>query len=94
VPPIAAGSLSLAAPRPNPAPGAITLDFALTHAGDASLDVLDAQGRRVARLFSGEQPAGPRSVVWQGPPRGHGGIYWAVLTANGDRRVRKIVVAQ
>ena len=90
-------SLRLAAPWPNPASGAVTLELELSHAGAATLDVLDVLGRRVARLLAGPQPAGLRSVQWRGGlGRGRpaaAGLYWAVLTADGETRVRRVVLA-
>jgi len=89
-------SLRLAPPRPNPAHGAVGMDLELPATGRATLDVLDAAGRRVARLIAGVEPAGPRHVEWRAVSGGRPaavGLYWAVLTAAGETRVRRIVLA-
>ena len=94
VPP-AVPRLALALPRPNPSNGAVALDFTLATAGRATLDVFDASGRRVARLVDGEQEAGPHHVVWRGAQQDRAaapGAYWALLTAGGEERVRRIVL--
>lgn len=89
-------ALRLAAPWPNPSRSAVTLELELPHAGSATLDVVDAAGRRVARLLDGPQAAGTQHLQWRGAlGRGRpaaAGLYWAVLTANGETRVRRIVL--
>jgi hypothetical protein len=89
-------TLSLGLPRPSPSSGSVALDFTLAAAGQATLDVFDASGRRVARLADGELEAGPHHRVWQGAKRAlpaPPGSYWAMLTAGGEVRVRRIVLA-
>ena len=87
--------LRLAAPRPNPARDAVTLDFELPRAAIARLEVFDLHGRRVARLVDGLLPAGRYSRVWRG--RGEGdhelgaGVYFVRLEANGERATSRIV---
>ena len=51
-------ALSFAAPSPNPARGATTLDYTLSRAGHVRLAVYDAAGRRVQLLRAGELTAG------------------------------------
>jgi catechol 2,3-dioxygenase-like lactoylglutathione lyase family enzyme len=89
-------ALRLAVPRPNPSRGAVAFEFDLPEPGSATLDVLDAAGRRVARLVHDSQPAGRRVVEWRGT-EAHGlpapaGLYWAVLSAAGETRVRRVVL--
>ncbi len=50
--------------RPNPVRGACTFEFALEHAGPASLEVFDANGRRVRTLVHGTLEPGVHSVRW------------------------------
>ena len=73
----------LAAPAPNPARGAVTIGYALERAGAAELAVFDAQGRRVRLLLSGQSPAGPGRVTWDGRrddgSPAEAGAYWAKL---------------
>ena len=88
--------LSLASPRPNPSRGPVTFEFELPRAGAATLDVLDAAGRRVTRLVDDTRPAGRQHVEWRGMGAlgrpAPAGLYWAVLTAAGETRVRRVVL--
>jgi hypothetical protein len=89
-------TLALALPRPSPSSGEVWLDFTLAAAGEVTLDVFDTTGRRVARLADGVMEAGPHHVVWRGAERRQPappGAYWAMLTAGGQSRVRRIVLA-
>ncbi len=49
---------------PNPAPGAFEATFQLAHAADITLELFDAQGRRVATLARGAWPAGIHHASW------------------------------
>ncbi len=51
---------------PNPCNPATTIGFVVPQAGPVRLEVLDARGRRVARLVDRILPAGPAQVVWRG----------------------------
>jgi hypothetical protein len=89
-------ALALALPRPTPAREEVALDFTLAAAGPATLDVYDAGGRRIARLADAVLDAGAHHAVWRAaaherpaPP----GIYWAMLTAAGEVRVRRVVIS-
>lgn len=62
----APGRLRFAAPIPNPAPGAVSLSLEVPAAGDLAVDVLDAQGRRVATLERGGAGPGRRAITWSG----------------------------
>jgi hypothetical protein len=92
-----ASTLRLAVPRPNPSHGVVAFEFELPEPGSVTLDVLDAAGRRVARLVHDTQPAGPRVVEWRGTGAlglpASAGLYWAVLHAAGETRVRRVVLA-
>lgn len=86
VAPLAGREVGLAA-HPNPFRGRTTISYALPSAGSAELAVFDAQGRRVRTLVSGERPAGPTSVVWDGTrDDGSGagpGVYFVRLASPG-----------
>ena len=92
-PPSRAATLELAAPRPNPARGAVRFDFTLPRAATVGLAVIAADGRRVATLASGFRDAGPHAAEWDGrdargrvaPP----GVYFGVLEAGGETQVRR-----
>jgi hypothetical protein len=93
--PSAGSTLSLAPARPTPARGEVAFDFMLATAGPATLDLYDAEGRRVARLADGMMEAGPHHAVWRGAGRDRPappGAYWAMLTAGGEVRVRRVVL--
>lgn len=93
--------LELAPPAPNPflpSRGPLTIGFALPAAMPASLEIFDLGGRRVATLFSGDAPAGPRSFDWNGISTGgdavRPGIFVArLVTPLGERR-RTFAVAR
>lgn len=91
-------ALRLALASPQPSAGAVTLEAELPQASTVSLEILDASGRRVATLLSGSQPAGTRRVVWRGAagrgrPAGPG-VYFAVLRAQGELRVQRVVLVR
>jgi hypothetical protein len=89
-------SLSLALRSPNPGRGATQLEFTLPTAGEAQLAILDAAGRRIARILSGSLAAGPHRARWDGRgARGMpvpSGVYFAVLEQSGEHRAVKLVV--
>lgn len=90
-------TLLLAAPSPNPIRDATTLRFDLPRAGEASLEIYDVSGRRVAELLRGERvAAGAHSVRWDARDgRGRSvapGVYFAKLTAAGETVSRKVTV--
>jgi len=73
---------------PNPAWGRVSLLAATDRAGAQTLDVLDPAGRLVRRIASGWQPAGERTLAWDGTDAGGrgvpAGVYLVRLRA-GDR---------
>lgn len=82
--------------KPNPMRGRATIAYDLPHAGEAKLEILSIEGRRVMTLSSGRQAAGRQEAYWTGrDARGLAmapGIYFARLTFNGVSRTRKLVV--
>jgi hypothetical protein len=64
----------------------------------ATLDVFDAQGRRVATPFDGTLPVGRTQVAWNLAARGAGrvasGVYFGQLRFAGGERTVRIVVAR
>jgi hypothetical protein len=89
-------TLAFAAPSPNPARTATTLNYALPHASRVHLGVYDAAGRLVRDLEHGEQAAGEHVASWdlhdaQGHEQGTG-VYFARLTADGHTLVRRIAI--
>jgi ASPIC/UnbV protein/VCBS repeat protein len=84
------------ATSPNPTTGRAHFTFTLPEAGEARLEILDLQGRRVATLGSGVRAAGTWTLDWslerdrggRVPP----GIYLARLECGRDRTWRKLIV--
>jgi bacillopeptidase F len=87
--------LALAAPRPNPAAGAITVEARLAVPDQLILEVYSAHGRAVRRLDHGWRPAGRYQLAWDGrDERGRrvaGGVYFVRL-AGAPHVARKLVV--
>jgi hypothetical protein len=84
--------------RPNPARASTTIAFALATAGDATLEVFDAAGRKVRVLRSGAAAAGEDEVCWDltdeaGRPLAPG-VYLYRLRAGGETLSRRMVVAR
>ncbi len=73
--------------EPNPAAGAATLRFVLPSEANATLEVLDLAGRRVASVWSGTRTAGEHRVRWDGRDANGRecapGLYVVRLTAGG-----------
>jgi hypothetical protein len=95
-PPPAAQAMPLVV-QPNPATGSCALSFSLVATGQGSLIVLDAGGRRVRTLVSGEFAAGPHAPRWDGRDEaGHampGGVYFARLhLGTGDQTSRFVLL--
>jgi aminopeptidase N len=96
--------LLAAAPRPNPALGAVDLAYWLAGADHVAAAVYDVRGRLVVRRDLGAQPAtGPQAdggepLVWTwdgrdaGGRRAAAGIYWLELRAGVDRTARKVTL--
>jgi hypothetical protein len=86
----------LAPPAPNPARGATTLRFGLPREARVELALYDQQGRRVCSLLNGTQPAGERTVAWDGADdRGRtlpAGLYFVRLMALGRTFVSRLAV--
>lgn len=81
---------------PNPFNPKTTIRFALPTAGDATLTVFDASGRRVATLLDGPQAAGPQEVVWGGKDDAGNavptGIYFYRLQHASGEQTRKMLL--
>ena len=81
---------------PNPFENDMTIELALRHESEVTLDVYDLSGRRVANVLNGTQPAGMRLVKWDG--RGERGvrlapgIYLMRLDADGVRQTRRVML--
>jgi hypothetical protein len=69
----------------------VRVAFTLAQAGSAQVDVFDATGRHVERLWSGDAPAGSTIVSWNGG--GRRGIYFArLVSAEGSSAAKFVIV--
>jgi len=90
--------LALGQNYPNPFNPQTRIHYALPCAEEARLSIFDVQGREVALLLAGTQPAGEGVVDWDGRD-GTGrpapsGVYFARLAACGELLSRKITLAR
>ncbi len=96
-PPVAAVPRALSV-EPNPAFGACTLHFTMAKAGEGSLEIFDAGGRRVRRLATGGFARGPTALRWDGRDDAGravpGGISFARLRAGAVADVRRFALAR
>lgn len=87
--------LDLAQNRPNPFPGATTIDFAIPAQEAVRLSVFDVRGARVATLVDGVLEAGAHRVEWDGQDMGRrraaAGVYFYRLETKDELRTRKMV---
>jgi hypothetical protein len=89
--------LALTSVAPNPASGAVRIEYEVPNDGPVQVRVLDVEGRAVAVLASGPQPRGPHHVVWGGQTaRGpaHAGMYFVQLQASGRSVVRRLALVR
>jgi hypothetical protein len=86
----------LAPPAPNPAHGATALRFGLPREARVELALYDQQGRRVRSLLAGVQPAGERTIAWDGCDESGrvlpAGLYFVRLTTEGRTLVSRLAV--
>ena len=89
-------ALRLAQNHPNPFNPKTVISFALPAAGDVSLRVFDVQGRAVATLLDGVQPAGDHHVIWEGRDDAGqalaSGVYFYRLETAGETQVKKMLL--
>ena len=67
---------------PNPAKTSVRLEYSLPRPGDASLTLLDIQGRTMRVLANGTQAAGSHSVAFDSADL-HAGLYFLQLRSGG-----------
>ncbi len=86
------GRFALAAPEPNPISTAARIRFEIETAGEARLSLFDAQGREVAVLVRGEQPAGRHEATLDASKLA-AGVYVLQLRAGGREIARRVAIA-
>jgi hypothetical protein len=82
--------------KPNPTRGAATVTYALPKSAVVDLALIDVQGRRLATLLHGNQPAGRHIVAWDGEQIGGGalpaGVYFVQLRADAESRTERLTL--
>ena len=82
--------------QPNPFRIATTLSFALARGGEARLEVLSVNGRRVRTLAQGTFEAGEHTRTWDGTDDRRralpAGLYFVRLTATAERTWRRALL--
>ena len=81
---------------PSPSRGLVRVAYALPREADIRLSVFDLQGREIAVLAAGREPAGRRDLRWNGRTRGGAapaGVYFVRMTAEGRQWARRLVIA-
>jgi hypothetical protein len=91
--------LSLAAPYPNPARGAVTISFALPPGAErARLSIFDTAGRLVRSLDHSPAVSGPQTVSWDGRADNgrevRSGVYFIRLESGEDSITKKMLYLQ
>ncbi len=89
--PEAPGSFTLTQNYPNPFTGTTTIQYALDQPGQVRLEVFDVEGRRVASLADGTQPAGQHRVAFDGSQLPSGTYLYRLVSPNGIQS-RKMTV--
>ena len=93
------GGLAWAAASPSPARAGsqpVRLTLAVAVGGDGVIDLHDARGRRVRRLYAGLLAAGSRAFTWDGRDESGRavapGVYFARAATGTQQAVRKLVI--
>ena len=76
---------------PNPFNPSTTIVYQVAKYGLVTLTIYDVLGREIARLVNEEKPAGMYTTVWDAIQM-PSGIYFSMLTSNGERQTRKMVL--
>jgi hypothetical protein len=89
--------IGLSLPSPHPIRANATLRFTLpASGGTVHLELLDSQGRSVAKIVEGDYPSGTHSILWDGrDDRGKplaSGIYVLRLSSTAGRWNRKVLL--
>ena len=95
---LAPDEVQLSGSYPNPTRGAATIEYGLPEAGEVTMAVYDALGRRVATLAEGRQAAGRHQIRWDGRSAAGGrlasGLYFVRLEAGGQVRMRRLTIVR
>jgi hypothetical protein len=83
-------------PNPNPFNSTVTISYNLSTKSALSalnVSIFDLSGRLVERLFTGHQPAGEHSLVWNAEGV-RAGVYLIRLEGAGRVEARKVVLVR
>lgn len=89
-----AGQVAIRSIAPNPAHNATVISFSVRSRRQVSVEVFDAAGTSVARLFEGMMEPGEHSVRLESRGLACGVYYVAVSGGDGERDVRPVVVVK
>lgn len=84
--------VEFAAVAPNPARNGVRFAFRLPQSAAVRLDVMDAQGRRVATVAHGELAAGVHAMAWRKSGAIPAGVYFARLQVGQGVMRRRFVL--
>jgi hypothetical protein len=87
----AIAELAFAGAVPNPSRGGTTLEYSLPRATSVSLRLYSVSGRLVTTIDQGDKDAGAHSVSFAGRSLAPG-TYFAVLSADGTRLTRTVIL--
>ncbi|MFK7844722.1 MAG: DUF1501 domain-containing protein [Rhodothermales bacterium] len=90
--PEAPGAFTLTQNYPNPFTGTTTIQYALDQPGQVRLEVFDVEGRRIASLAEGTQPAGQHSVAFDASRLPSGTYLYRLVSPNGIQSRKMIVL--
>lgn len=87
---------SLSQNYPNPFNPQTSIDVSVETTGHVTLTIFNARGRKVVELYNGTMTAGITTVQWDGKDMHSkdmpSGVYYAVVTINGQKFTRKMVM--
>jgi hypothetical protein len=86
---------ALGRPAPNPASGPVRMRYGIPASAAVRLTIVDLQGREVAVLAQGTQPAGWSWATWDGSTRNGpapGGVYFIRLQVGGRHLVQRLAL--
>lgn len=92
-----ASEFALGAVVPNPSRGAVQFEYALPRESRVRVSILDVQGREVAVLASGVQPAGRHTANWSAMRTGSTvarGLYFVRYEAGGKVFSRRFAIVR
>ncbi len=81
--PVTPSMVALNKNYPNPFNASTTISYSLPTQSEVRLDIYDILGRKLTKLFEGNQSAGNHSVTWDGSGAASG-VYFYRLITNED----------